>query len=57
MEKKKEITIKLSEKDMDAIEDKFFCEITEKQYSKIRPRLVKIWGRLCDKMDSGRDMG
>jgi hypothetical protein len=55
MEKKKKITVKISEKDMDAIEDIFFCKLTEKQYDKMRPRLVDIWETLCNEMDPEED--
>lgn len=34
------ISINVTEKEMDAIEDMFFCELSEKEYKKIRPILV-----------------
>ena len=49
-EKRKKITIILSKKDMDVIEDKFFCELTDKQHKKIESRLINIWKRLCGGM-------
>jgi len=53
VERKKSIKIKLSEKDRDCIEDIFFCKLTKEQYKKIKPRLIKIWKQLCNKMEQG----
>ena len=44
------IELELNEKDMEAIEDRFFGDLTNKQYNKVRPRLLKIWERLCKAM-------
>ncbi|HDL02257.1 MAG TPA: hypothetical protein ENH20_00300 [Candidatus Pacearchaeota archaeon] len=49
--KQKKIQITLSEKEIDAIEDQFFCKLTERQYKKIKPNLLNIWEKLCDAMD------
>lgn len=51
----KKITINMSEKEMDAIEDAFFTDFegdTEK-YDKIRPLIVRVWTKLCKGMDDG----
>jgi len=48
---KKKIKIEIDEEDMNAIEDVFFCKLTNKEYKKIRPRLLKIWKKLCDQME------
>lgn len=49
-EKKKDVTITLSEKDMDTIEDRFFCKLKDKEYKKIKWRLINIWKQLCEEM-------
>ncbi len=49
--KTRKITISLSEREMDAIEDNFFCELTREQYMKIKPLLRRVWRKLCKKMD------
>lgn len=49
--KVRKITITLSEKEMNAIEDKFFCELNREQYMKIKPLLHRVWTKLCKKMD------
>lgn len=38
--KVRKITITLSEREMNALEDNFFCELTREQYMKIRLYLV-----------------
>ena len=43
-----EIKIKLNHKDIEAIEDMFFCKLTEKQYRIISPRIQKIWKQICN---------
>jgi len=48
----KKIKITLSKNEMDAIEDQFFCKLTEKQHMKIRPKLLSIWKKLCNEMES-----
>ena len=47
------VSIAISEKDMNAIEDAFFCKLIPKQIKKIRPRLLKIWKQLCEQMEAG----
>lgn len=47
----KTVKIKLNELEMDAIEDVFFCDLSEKQYAEVRPLLVKVWQKLCKEMD------
>lgn len=49
----RKVSIAISEKDMDAIEDAFFCKLTPKQIKKIHPRLLKIWKQLCEQMEAG----
>lgn len=46
----RKITINISEREMNAIEDNFFCEMNKEQYTKIRPILGKIWRKLCREM-------
>lgn len=48
------ISINVTEKEMDAIEDVFFCELSEKEYKKIRPILVGFWEKLCNEMDKDK---
>jgi len=45
------ITIDISEKHMYAIEDMFFCEMTDDEYEDIRPLLLEVWERLCWSID------
>jgi len=49
--KVRKIKITLSEKEMNAIEDSFFCELDREQYMKIKPMLRRVWRKLCKKMD------
>jgi hypothetical protein len=51
--KLKEITIKISEKEMDAIEDAFFIELEDREeYEKtILPLLRRVWRKLCIAVD------
>jgi len=42
-----EIKLKLNHKDIEAIEDMFFCELTEEQYKKIKKSIQKVWKQLC----------
>jgi len=48
---KKEVTILVDEKDMNAIEDVFFCKVDNKDYCEIRKRLLIIWKQLCNQLD------
>ena len=50
LDKVRKISINLSEREMNAIEDIFFCDLSEKQYKKIRPLLVRVWRKLCKEM-------
>lgn len=50
-EKVRRIKINLSEKEMSAIEDVFFCNLEIEQYKKIRPLLFRVWKKLCIEMD------
>jgi len=43
-----EIKIKLNHLDIEAIEDIFFCELTEEQHKKIRSRIQKVWKQICE---------
>ena len=45
------ITIDITERQMYAIEDIFFCEMTEKEYEDMRPLLLEVWERLCWSID------
>ncbi len=45
--KMKEIKIKLSEKEMDAIEDVFFCDLSRDEYLNISLLLSRVWKRMC----------
>lgn len=47
----KPITITLNHKDIEAIEDAFFCENSEEEYKRIKPKLLKIWVQLCKEED------
>ena len=49
--KKLKITIDITEEQMDAIEDNFFCELSEEEYKNIRPLLLDVWECLCDGVD------
>jgi hypothetical protein len=46
-----EVRININEKDMDAIEDVFFCEIPQEEYEEIRPLLLNVWRQLCEGME------
>ena len=50
------ITIDVSEKEMDAIEDAFFTELSKKRYMETRPILARFWERLCKAVDKGKQM-
>ena len=50
-DKVRRIKINLSEREMNAIEDAFFCNLTTEQYKKIRPLLVRVWKKFCSEMD------
>jgi len=43
----KEIVLNINHKDIEAIEDIFFCDNTEEQYKKMRPKLSKVWKQIC----------
>jgi len=51
------ITIDVSEKEMDAIEDAFFAELSKERYMETRPILARFWERLCKAVDEGKRMG
>ena len=42
-----EIKLKINHMDIEAVEDVFFCILSDKQRQKIRPNLSKIWKQLC----------
>ena len=48
----RKITLKINEQHMNAIEDIFFTEVESKEYKKIRPLLLYVWGQLCRGMDN-----
>lgn len=43
-----EIKIKLNHLDIEALEDRLFCKLTEKQYKKTNPKIHKIWKQICN---------
>lgn len=43
-----EIKIKLNHKDIEAIEDVFFCKLTEEENKKISPKIQKVWRQICE---------
>jgi len=45
---RKKISIEVNHKDIEAIEDMFFVELTEEQEIKIRPIIQRIWKQICD---------
>lgn len=47
----KPITIKLNHKDIEAIENIFFCENSEEKYKRMKPKLLKIWVQICHEED------
>ena len=46
-----EVRININERDMDAIEDVFFCELPQEEYEEIRPLLLDVWRQLCEGME------
>ena len=42
------IKIKLNHKDIEAIEDLFFCQVSENDRKKISSKLNKVWIQICD---------
>lgn len=44
----KYIKIKLNHKDIEAIEDVFFCKINEENHKKISSKLNKVWVQICN---------
>ena len=45
--KDQEIILKINHKDIEALEDVLFCELTMEQYTKIKKNLHKIWKQIC----------
>lgn len=45
------IHLRINEKDMDAIEDAFFMDLSEKEHKQILPKLRRVWKQLCEEMD------
>jgi len=45
-----EVRINITERDMKAIEDIFFCELPQLEYEEIRPLLLDVWKQLCNGM-------
>ena len=41
----------LNHRDIEAIEDKLFCVLSEKEEKAIKKRINKIWVQLCDGED------
>ena len=46
-----EVRINITERDMKAIEDIFFCELPQLEYEEIRPLLLDVWEQLCKGME------
>lgn len=44
----KEIKLKINHKDIEALENALFCELTEEDYKKIKKRVSKIWKQICE---------
>lgn len=51
--KTREITIKISEIEMDAVEDAFFTSLEHepRRWGEVKPLLVRVWKKLCIEMD------
>ena len=47
-----EIKLKINHKDIEAIEDMFFCDLTDKQFKKIKPNIKKVWKQLCEQEET-----
>jgi len=45
------VRINITEKDMNAIEDVFFCDLPQEDYEEIRPLLLNVWEQLCVGME------
>ena len=45
---KQKIVLHINHKDIEALEDVMFTELTEKQYKKAMKRAGKIWKQVCD---------
>jgi len=52
-----EVRININEKDMNAIEDVFFCELSQEEYEEIRPLLIDVWRQLCKGMPRHHRVG
>lgn len=44
------VTLKLDDDDINAIEDSFFCHLSEKRVKEIRNRLCRIWKDICSQV-------
>jgi transcription initiation factor IIE alpha subunit len=42
------ITIEVNHKDIEALEDALFCELSETDHNKIEKRINKIWKQICE---------
>ena len=40
-----------TEKEMNAMEDVFFCAVLDEEYEKLRPLLADAWEKICDIQD------
>ena len=45
------VKINITEKEMNAIEDVFFCDLAQEDYEEIRPLLLDVWEQLCIGME------
>lgn len=48
---KYQINLKLDGEDLDAIEDSFFCHLTDEETRMIWNRLCRIWKDICSQTD------
>ena len=45
---RKKICIELNHKDIEAIEEMFFVDLTEEETKKILPRIIRVWKQICE---------
>lgn len=47
-----EIKLRINHMDIEALEDIFFCDLTEEGFKKILPNISKVWKQLCNQEKS-----
>ena len=52
-----EIKIKLNHLDIEAIEDVFFCLLTEEEREKLNPKIQKVWEQICEQEEKKKMAG